>query len=79
MRDARAPDLVLARHAGDVWTRAADPAAFDDGSAPPRLRHVPGKRFAALAAAGDQEFDMFRFTHGPSPRPHSSPLLMRTG
>jgi len=34
VRDARAPDLVLAGHAVDVRTGAADPVSLHDGSAP---------------------------------------------
>src|SRR5262245_11578185 len=43
MRDPRAPNLVLAGQAGDVGAGAADPPALDDGSPPPRLRHVPSQ------------------------------------
>jgi hypothetical protein len=59
MRHLGAPNLVLAGHAGDIGTGAADPAALDDGSPPPRLRHVPCQQLAALAAAQDQDFNLF--------------------
>ena len=43
MRDLRAPDLVLAGHAGDVGTGAADPPALHDGSPSARSRQMPGQ------------------------------------
>src|SRR5262249_57348115 len=64
MRDLRAPNLVLARQTGDVGAGAADPATLDDGSPPPRLRHVPSQQLAALAAAKDQAVKSLRLRHG---------------
>ncbi len=63
MRDLGAPDLVLARQAGDVGTGAADPATLDHGSPPSRFRHVPGQQLAALAAAQHQDVELFRLRH----------------
>ena len=59
MRDLRTPDLILAGHAGDVGTGPANPAALDDSRTPPGLRHVPGQQLAALAAAENQNIDLF--------------------
>jgi hypothetical protein len=64
MRDFRAPDLVLARQAGDVGAGATDPAALDDGNPSPRLRHVPCEQLATLAAAQDEDVKLFRLRHG---------------
>src|SRR5262249_15879674 len=61
--DPGAPDLVLPRQAGDVWTRAGDPGALDDGGPPSRLRHVPSQQLAALAATEDQDVELFRSRH----------------
>src|SRR5262249_3270946 len=63
MRDPRAPNLVLAGQAGDVGAGAADPPALDDGSPPPRLRHVPTQKLPALSAAKDQTVKLFRSRH----------------
>ena len=54
MRDARAPDLVLAGHAGDGGAGAPDPAALHDGVPLARAGQMPGEQLAALAAAEDQ-------------------------
>src|SRR6476619_6148854 len=62
MRDFCAPDLILARHAGDVGTGPADPASLDDSRAPPSLSHVPGQQLTPLAAAKNQSVDLF-WTH----------------
>src|SRR5262249_26377313 len=67
MRDPRAPNLVLAGQAGDVGAGAADPPALDDGSPPPRLRHVPSQQLAALSAAKDQHVKLFRSRHDLPP------------
>src|SRR5262249_4623984 len=58
--DPRAPDFILAWHAGDVGAGAAHPAALDNDGALPRLPHVPSEQLAALAAAKDQTVDLFR-------------------
>jgi len=65
------PNLVLVRHAGDIWEGAADPVALDDGGTPPRLRYVPSERLAALPAAQDKGVEVFRSRHGSPhcPRP----------
>src|SRR5215831_4081086 len=63
MRDPRAPNLVLAREAGDIGTRAPDPAALDDGRPSPRSRHMPSYLLAALATAKDQNFEPLCFRH----------------
>src|SRR5438132_12993402 len=67
MRYARAPDLGLARHAGDVRTGTADPAALHEGGSPARLRHVPGYQLAALSAAEHQNVEVFEFGHESPP------------
>ena len=67
MRHPRAPDLVLAGHAGDVGTGAANPAALDNGGSLPRLRHMPGQQLAALTAAEDQDVELFRLRHDAPP------------
>ncbi len=51
MRDARAPDLVLAGQAGDGGTGATDPTAFNDRNALPRSGQMPGEQLATLSAA----------------------------
>src|SRR5882672_2580259 len=63
MRDVRAPDLVLAGHAVDVGTGAADPLALHDGSPSPRSRQMPGEQLAARATAEDERFEPFRMSH----------------
>src|SRR5881396_3052528 len=63
VRDARAPDLVLAGHAVDVRTGAADPLALHDGSPSPRSRQMPGEQLAARATAEDERFESFRVRH----------------
>jgi len=64
MADLRAPDLVLARQAGDVGTRPADPAPLDDGGPPSRLRHMPRQQLPALSAAQDEDVKLFWLRHG---------------
>ena len=66
--DFRAPDLILARQAVDVRTRAANQLALDDGDALARFRRVPGEIFAAFSAADDERVTGFRFGHGEDPR-----------
>ena len=51
MRHLGTANFILARHAGDVRTRAADPPPFYDGSALTRSRHMPSDQLAAGAAA----------------------------
>jgi hypothetical protein len=58
VRDFRARNLILAWHAGDVGTGAANPMSLHDGSAPSRLRHVPSDKFAARPAAKDENFQV---------------------
>src|SRR5580700_8419597 len=67
MRDLRAPNLVLARQAGDVGTGAADPPALHHSSPPPGLSHMPREQLAGLSTAEDQNFKLFRIGHEPSP------------
>src|SRR5258708_4958212 len=67
MRDLGTPNLVLAGQAGDVGTGAADPAAFHDGSPPPRPCQVPGEELAPLSAAKNEDVEAFRCRHGLSP------------
>src|SRR5208282_6157513 len=63
MRDPGAPNLILARKAGDVGTGAADPPALHDRGASPRLRHIPSEQLPAKPAAKDEDFDRFRLRH----------------
>src|SRR5437879_3302198 len=55
----RAPDLVLAREAVDVGTRAADPPSFDDGGPMSRSGHVPGQELSARSATQDENLVPF--------------------
>src|SRR5262245_29110085 len=64
MGDPRARDLVLARHAGDVGTGAADPLAFHDGSPPSGCCHLPGDELAASSAAKHEDVVPFGLGHG---------------
>jgi hypothetical protein len=64
MRDPRAPDLVLARQACHGRAGAADPLALDDSDAPAFLRQMPGQQLAALAAAKDENVEVFGLGHG---------------
>src|SRR5215813_14619398 len=63
MGDSRAPDLVLARQAGDIGAGAPDPPTLHDGSAPPRLRHMPSQQLTSLSTAKDQDFELFWLRH----------------
>jgi len=63
MRHPRAPDLGLARHAGDVGAGAADPAALDEGGSPAGLRQMPGDQLAPLSASEHQDVEVFEFGH----------------
>jgi hypothetical protein len=47
-------DDVLARQAGDVWTRATDQAALNESNAAPGLGECPGEVFSRLTAAKDE-------------------------
>jgi hypothetical protein len=64
MGDPRARDLVLAWHAGDVGTGAADPFAFHDGSSPSGACHLPGDELAASSAAEDEDVVPIGLGHG---------------
>jgi hypothetical protein len=63
MHHPRAPDLGLARHAGDIWAGAADPSALHKGRAPPGLGQVPGDQLASLSAAENQRIEVFALRH----------------
>src|SRR2546425_3951428 len=78
IRDVRAPDLVLAGHAVDVGTGAADPLALHDGSPPPRSRQMPREQLAARATAEDERFESFRVSHACL-RVQPSPLRVDVG
>ena len=54
VRDLRTRNLVLAWHAGDVGTGAANPPPLHDDGLVPGLRQVPGQKLAASSAAKDQ-------------------------
>ncbi len=64
MRGLSGPDLVLARHAGDVGTGAADPFALHHGGSAPGLRHMPGDQLATRSTAENQNFILLRLGHG---------------
>jgi len=64
MSDPRAPNLSLARHAGDIGAGAANPSALHKGGTPPRSRHVPSYKLAPLSAPEDQYVKVFEFRHG---------------
>src|SRR5262249_53517065 len=66
--DPRARDLVLARHAGDVGTRASNPLTLHHGRSPSRLRHMPGHELAAGPASEDKDFIPFWLSHGFRPK-----------
>src|SRR5262249_12490600 len=67
VRNLRAPDLVLAREAVDVRTRAADPASLDDGGPMPRSGHVPGQQLPTKSASQDESLVPFsRHRHLPT-------------
>src|SRR5262249_7461618 len=63
MGDPRARNLVLARHAGDVGTGAADPLAFHDDSPLSSSCHLPGDELAASSAAEDDDVVPFGLGH----------------
>jgi hypothetical protein len=60
MRSLRAPDLVLAGHAGDVRTGAPDPSALHHGGSPSGSRHMPSDELACRSAAKHQDFELLR-------------------
>jgi hypothetical protein len=63
MRNFRVRNLILARHASDVGTGAADPPSLDNRSLTPRLRQVPSYQFAANSAAQDENFKPLWLRH----------------
>jgi len=63
MRNACAPDLILAGQAGNGGTGATDPTALNDSNALPRSGQMPGEALATLSAAEDQEIVMFWLRH----------------
>ncbi len=67
MRDPGAPNLILARKAGDVGTGAADPPALDDDGPPPRSGQMPSEQLPAKSAAQDQNFNLFWLGHDLPP------------
>src|SRR5262245_16422255 len=54
VRDLRAPDLVLTRHAGDVGTGAPDPPALHDDRASAGSRQMPSQKLAPRSTTKDQ-------------------------
>jgi hypothetical protein len=64
MSDPGAPQLVLGGHAGDGWTRAADPTSLDDGNTLAGSGQMPGKQFSALATAENDGVENFGLRHG---------------
>jgi hypothetical protein len=65
--DLGAANFILARHAGDVGTRPADPLPLDDGRALPRSGEMPRDQLAASPAAKHESIETFRLGHAPSP------------
>ena len=63
VRDLRARNLILARHASDVGTGSTDPPSLDNRSLTPRLRQVPSYQFAANSAAQDENFKPLWLRH----------------
>src|SRR5262249_2406999 len=63
MGHPRARNLVLARQAGDIRARAADPFALDNRSALAGLGHMPSNELAPSATAEDQDFELFWIGH----------------
>ena len=68
MGDPRAPEFVLGRQAGDGGARAADPAALDDGNLFAGTAQMPGELLSALAAAEDDDVEVFGLRHDSSLR-----------
>ena len=64
MGDPRAPQLILGGQACHGWTRPADPTSLNDGDLLARPGQMPGKQFATLAAAKDDDVESFRLGHG---------------
>src|SRR5215469_3868528 len=56
--DFRARNLILAWHASDVGTGAANPASLHHGSPPSRLGHVPSDKLAARPTTKDENFQL---------------------
>src|SRR5262245_3665537 len=65
IRDSRAGNLVLARHASDVGARAADPSALHDRRSSPRCRQMPGDELATGSTAEDES--IVSVNHGDVP------------
>src|SRR5262245_23332248 len=61
--DARAPYLVLARHAVDVRARSADPLALHDRRVPAGSCQVPGEQLPALSTAEHERVVPFWCSH----------------
>jgi hypothetical protein len=59
VRDAGAPELVLAWHAGDRGTGPADPTSLHYGNSMSAAREMPCQLLAALAAAKDHRVEVF--------------------
>jgi hypothetical protein len=66
--DFCAPNFVFTGKAVGVRAGAADQFALDDGSATPRLRHLPSQQFAACATAEDEQLIAFRLGQFQLPR-----------
>src|SRR5215813_10151776 len=58
VRDFGVRDLILARHAGDVRTGAANPASLHDGRLSSGLRHVPSHKLPGCTAAKNENFKL---------------------
>jgi len=65
MRDPRAGNFVLAGHAGDIGTGAADPSALHNGGSPSSFRQMPGYEFATGSTAEDE--GIVSVNHGDVP------------
>src|SRR6516225_939881 len=67
MRDFRARNFVLAWHASDIGTGAADPPPLHDRGLVSRLRHVPRNKLATGPTPENENVKTLRLRHALSP------------
>ena len=58
VRDFCTRNFIFAWHASDIGTGAANPPPLHDGRPVPRLRHVPGYKFAANTTPKNEHFKL---------------------
>jgi hypothetical protein len=63
----RIRNFVLAWHAGDIGTGAANPLPLDDSRPVTSLRQMPSQEFAANSAAKDENVHPLCLRHALSP------------